>query len=291
MAPMSGGTLALTLAGGGNRAFYQLGLLRKWGPRLVPELGVIAACSAGACVGALFFSGRADLTAEFWKKRREGVTRNLDVRRLFRGERLAPHADVYRDTMVFAMQEGGLDRIRALPFPLLVLTAGLPRRTPALAAVALGLGAYNLEKQLAKERIHPTFGRRLGFVPHVFDARACETPESVADLVLASSATPPFTPVGLFDGKRLLDGGMIDNVPAFVAESHPGVERNLIVLTRPYPEGAGGRQGMRWYVGPATPTPVGRWDYTQPHLVDRTIEMGEVDGDRRLAELDAFLSR
>ncbi len=82
---------------------------------------------------------------------------------------------------------------------------------------------------------------------------------------------------------------MVDNVPAFVAESCAGIEKNVVVLTRPYPAGVAGHRGRRLYVGPERPTPVDRWDYTRPELVQRTIEMGEADGARREGELDAFL--
>lgn len=243
------GSLALTLAGGGNRAFYQLGVLERWGTRLLPELGVVAACSAGACVATLYFSGRASASRTFWTERRAGVTKNLDFARVLRGELLAPHAGVYRDTMIFAMRDGGLERLRALPFPLLVLAAAFHPRLHPWAAVVIGLTAYNLEKRLAPARIHPTFGRKLGFLPRIYDARDCETPEQVADLILASSATPPFTPIGSFRELALLDGGMVDNVPAFVAEAHPGITKNLVILTRPYPEALIGRRGPRLYVG------------------------------------------
>jgi len=282
--------LALTLAGGGNRAFYQTGILNRWGERLVPRLRVVAACSAGACVAALFFAGRSDVSGAFWKRRREGVTRNIDLRRLLRGQSPAPHAPIYRDTMIFAMQEGGLERLRALPFPVLVLASGLPRWTPPPLAALFGIAAYNLEKQLAPRRIHPLIGRRLGFEPVVFDARDCRTPEELADLVMASSATPPFTPVGRFGDRPLLDGGLVDNVPAFIADEYPGVKQNLVVLTRPYPSGVIGSQGRRLYVGPLEPTPVSRWDYTRPELVDATIEMGERDSVTHQAALDAWLA-
>jgi predicted acylesterase/phospholipase RssA len=138
--------------------------------------------------------------------------------------------------------------------------------------------------------VHPTFGRFLGFQPIVYDARNCETPEDLADLVLASSATPPFTPVGRIGARRLLDGGMIDNVPAFVAEQHQGVRRHLVVLTRPYPPGVIGRRGQRLYVGPLTATPVSRWDYTRPELVDATIAMGERDSEVHGPLLDSLLA-
>ena len=283
--------LALTLAGGGNRAFYQTGLLNRWGERLLPRLRVVSACSAGACVAALHFAQRSLETGAFWRRRRDGVVRNVDVMRLLRRQPIAPHGEVYRDTMIFAMQEGGLERLRALPFPLLVLTAGLPGWTPTPLAVLLGIAAYNLEKRIAPDRVHPRFGRWLGFDPVVYDARDCETPDALADLVLASSATPPFTPVGRIGGRRLLDGGMVDNVPAFLADGFPGVRRHLVVLTRPYPAGVLGRHGQRLYVGPRSPTPVSRWDYTRPDLVDATIAMGEKDTEFHGPALESLLVR
>jgi predicted acylesterase/phospholipase RssA len=282
--------LALTLVGGGNRAFYQAGLLNRWAEHLLPRVRVLAACSAGASVACIFLSGRAAATRTFWTQRRAHVTKNLDWRRLLAGQRVAPHGAVYRDTMIFAMQDGGLERLRAQPFPILVLAAGWPVWLPTTTAMLLGLGAYNLEKRLYPDRVHPTFGRRLGFEPIVYDARDCETPEQLADLILASSATPPFTPVGNFGGRRLLDGGLIDNVPAFVAEQVDGVRHHLVMLTRPYPNGVLGVHGNRLYVGPTRPTPVSRWDYTQPHLLDATIAMGEQESELHAAALAEFLN-
>ena len=282
--------LALTLAGGGNRAFYQAGLLNRWADRLLPRLRVIAACSAGACVATVFLSGRSDETREFWKRRRDGVTRNFDWRQLLAGRRPTPHAEVYRDTVVFAMRDGGLERMRGQPFPILVLATGWPRWLPTTAAMLTGLAAYNLEKRLFPTRVHPRFGRQIGFVPMVFDARECETPEQLADLILASSASPPFTPVGQFGGRRLLDGGLVDNAPAFIAERGEGVRRQVIVLTRPYPHGVLGRHGERLYLGPSQPTPISRWDYTRPDLLDETIAMGERESERYVDALDQLLA-
>lgn len=282
-------SLALTLAGGGNRAFYQAGLLEVLGSRIMPHLSVVATCSAGASMAALFFADRVDRAAGIWKRNVDGIDRNLDLRRLWRGESIAPHGRIYRETMIEAMEDGGLQRIQRLPFPLLVLTTGFSRYVPALAAVMLGLSAYNLEKRLRPRQLHPTFGRRLGFSPRIFDARECTTVEELTDLVLASSATPPFTPVGWYRGHRLLDGGVIDNVPAFVAEADPHTRRNLIMLTRPYPSGVLGRKGDRLYIGPTGDVPISRWDYTRPERLDETIAMGRRDAAVYGPALDQFL--
>lgn len=281
--------LVLTLAGGGNRAFYQLGLLNRWADLLWPRLAAVASVSAGACVLIVHLSGRREPTNRYWRDRRRHVTKNFVWSNVLRGRPPAPHGPIYRDTLLHALEEGGFERVRSQPVPLRVLTAGLPRRLSPPAAVALGLGAYSLEKRLRPERMHPTFGRALGFAPRVFDARECSSPTELADLVMASSSTPPFTPVGNFRGEPLLDGGLIDNVPAWVAEE-AGAHKNVVLLTRPYPPGAAGRRGRRLYVAPSGPVPIERWDYTRPELLDATIAMGEREAEARRGELESFLA-
>lgn len=281
--------LALTFAGGGNRAFYQLGLLLKWGDQLLPRTRAIAACSAGACVAVTYLAGRHGEAHEFWLRRREGITRNFDWGKLLRGQRPAPQGEIYRATLLHTLADGGLERVRSAPFPVFVLAARFPRFLPGGAAVLLGIAAYQLEKAMRKSMVHPSLGRAVGFTPAVFDARECETAEELTALVLASSATPPFTPVGRFRDARLLDGGMVDNVPAFVAEEVPGVERNLVLLTRVYPHAVTGQQGRRLYVAPTVPPPIDRWDYTRPALLAETIRLGEQEAAVHQAALDAFL--
>jgi hypothetical protein len=237
--------LAVTFAGGGNRAFYQLGLMNHWREQLMPRVAAMATCSAGACVATLILSGREREAGEFWKERREGVVKNFEWQKLLRGVRPTPHEPIYRETLLHAFAAGGLERVRSRPFPILILTTAFPERMPAFAAVMLGLCAYNIEKRFRRGMIHPTFGRRVGFKAMAFDARDCETPQELAELIIASSATPPFTSLGHFKGNRLLDGGIIDNVPAFLADTVAGIKRNLVLLTRPYPCAVTGRQGAR----------------------------------------------
>ena len=286
---MTARDLGLTFAGGGNRAFYQMGLLEKLGERLFPRVGAVAACSAGACVVTFYLAGRRVEADKFWKDRRRGITKNFDLTQLLRGRRPTPHAPIYRDTLLHAYDHGGLEAIARQPFPILVLAAGFPRGVPAPAAVAAGLGVYSLEKAIRKQMVHPSFGKAIGFSPVVFDARACRSKEELADLILASSATPPFTPVGSFRGQRLLDGGMVDNAPAFLLDDAPGVRKNVVFLTRPYPPPVLGPKGRRLYLAPSGPVPVTRWDYTRPDLLDETIAMGEREAAAHWPVLRDFL--
>ncbi len=281
--------VALTLAGGGNRAFYQAGLLRHWWPRLEPRVGAIGSCSAGASMAVSLMTGREREATAFWRRRRAHVTRNFEWLRLLRGERPTPHTPVYRDTLRHSLSEGGFERLRAAPYPVFVLTAVPPRWLPVPAAVVVGMTAYSLERRFRYGRLHPAAARRLGFRSQVFDLRACAGIDEVIEIVIASSATPPFTPLGRHNGSALLDGGLVDNAPAFVAESTPGIRKHLVLLTRPYPAESVGRRGMRWYLCPGEPVPINRWEYTRPDLVDATIALGEREAVRRAAELTAFL--
>jgi hypothetical protein len=282
--------LAITFAGGGNRAFYQLGLMNRWRERLLPRVALLATCSAGACVATLILSGREIEAGDFWKERRQGITKNFEWSKLLRGTRPTPHEPIFRDTLLHAFSDGGFERVRAQPFPILVLTTGFPKLMPAFAAVLLGLCAYNIEKKFRKEMVHPSLGRRVGFKALAFDARRCETAEELADLIISSSATPPFTSLGSFRGNRLLDGGIVDNAPAFLADEAPEVKRNLVLLTRPYPPHIIGRQTSRLYIAPPTVLPVHRWDYTRPELIDATIEAGERDAELYAPLLSDFLA-
>jgi hypothetical protein len=281
--------LGLTFAGGGNRAFYQYGLMSRWGPRLVPRLAGIASCSAGACVTVMWLTGRRAQAREIFQACTRGLTRNLQLGNVFRGKRIAPHGEVYRDILLAMLRDGGLDAVRRQPWPIYVIVAGFPRWMPSTLAAVMGIGAYQLEKALRPRLLHPTFGRALWFRPNVFDMRDCGTPEELTALVLASSATPPFTPVGDFQGRRYLDGGMVDNAPAFVTDGIPGVRGNVVLLTRPYAESLVGVRGTRLYVAPRQPVPCGRWDYTRPQDVELAVEAGEREAAEHEPALNAFL--
>ena len=120
--------LALTLAGGGNRSFYQQALLEAWGDKLFPRVAAVASASAGAAIITLLLSGRATEARTHWDGLRRGITKNLDLTRVLRGEPPAPHGAIYRSTMMHALADGGLERLQATPFPVFILCSAPPKR-------------------------------------------------------------------------------------------------------------------------------------------------------------------
>lgn len=223
--------------------------------------------------------------------RTRGITRNFDWSKLLRGQRPAPQGEIYRDTLLVTFADGGLERIRRQPFPIYVLASSFPALLPSAMAVTLGISLYSIERSVRRAP-HPRSPRLVGFKAIAVDARECETPAELANLILASSATPPFTPLGAFRGQRLLDGGMIDNAPAFVVEErHPETRHSIVLMSRPYHPSVMGIQGQRLYVAPTRPTPIDRWDYTRPYLLDDTVAMGENEAALHEATLLRYLDR
>ncbi len=265
--------IGITFAGGGNRAFYQLGLLERWSEALWPRVGAVAGVSAGAAAVTLLLSDRVAEAKAFFAARRVGVRGLFSAERLRRGERPFPHDDIYRATLRYTFSEGGLERVRNAPFPVRILCTAYEGRLPPALSIAMGVTAYQLEKKLVPSALHPNLPRRFGFAPRAYDARECETIDELVELIVSSSSTPPFTNLGRFDG-TLIDGSMIDNAPAFLVEDVPGIDHNIVLLTRPYDPKHVGRRGRRYYIAPRERLPITRWDYSEDAPVDATEDVG-----------------
>jgi len=241
-------------------------------------------------MAVLTLAGRTEEAHAAFAEERRGVRRNVQPSRLLRAERPMPHDGIYRRTLLRALAGDAFDRLRALPFPVYVLCAAVPRRVPPTVSVVGGLLLYQAEKKLRPRQLHPTVGRRVGFAERAYDVRECESLEALVELILASSSTPPFTRLGAFGGEDLLDGSLIDNAPAHLVASAPGVEKTLVLLTRPYPNGTGGVQRGRLYLAPSAPVPIGRWDYREHAPVDATIQLGRRDATVHAEALERFLA-
>ena len=69
------------------------------------------------------------------------------------------------------------------------------------------------------------------------------------------------------------------------------MRRNLVLLTRPYPDGVTGEHGTRLYLQPSAPIPIERWDYTERAGVEETLALGRADAARYRDQLQRWLSR
>ncbi|MDR3399491.1 MAG: patatin-like phospholipase family protein [Pandoraea sp.] len=275
----------VVFAGGGNRCWWQAGFWDVVQPELRIRPRVITGISAGAATACMLYTRDSDWVMRYYEDALRHNTRNAYWGNLLRGESVFPHYRIYRQALLDIYGEK-FSTLADAP-EIRIGVSHLPRWLGARSAVAAGLIAYNIEKYVRKT-LHPTLGQSLGFHPEFVRAQDCASVEDLADLILQSSSTPPFTPVLRRNGRPVLDGGMVDNVPvgALDAEAPGNV---LVMVTRLYPRPQmfvvphGVQQ--RLYVQPSRKVPISSWDYTSPSQMVHAYNLGRADGETFLERM------
>ena len=140
-------------------------------------------------MACIIFSGKAKEALERFKEATGRNRRNVYPAHLFSNNPVFPHYGMYRKTILDAVDADTLRLIREGP-DIRALLSRPPRWMGPRTATLAGIAEYLVEKKL-RDPVHPTFGRRMGFTPRVVSVRQCETASELADLILASSCTPP----------------------------------------------------------------------------------------------------
>lgn len=266
---------SVVFAGGGSRCLWQVGFWEVVSKAmgLFPER--VAAVSAGAAMACLIFSGKAEESLARFKDATAQNQRNVYLGNVFTKTPVFPHYAMFRQAVLDTIDPETMEVLHTGPDILVLLSRPPGWMGPRMATV-VGIFGYSLEKKL-RSPVHPTFGRRIGFRPDVVSVRECSTPSELADLLLASSCTPPFTPLLSWRGKPALDGGFIDNVPVCVLD---GVDdAMLVLLSRQYDRVQIPRKEHRTYVQPSRPITISNWDYTNPEGLQETYDLGRADGE------------
>lgn len=281
---------SVVFAGGGHRCWWQAG----WWDVAARDIGLrpsqIAGVSAGAATACLVHASDAQTGLDFYQHRLHAGSRNFYPQHLFKaGQKVLPHESIYREALLALLGGEAFARLRATAPSIRIMFARPAAYLPAVLATAAGLAAYNMEKYWRRP-LHPTFGLRLGFTPQVVLMQSCADVQSLIDLIMASSSTPPFTAVQTIDGAPALDGGLVDNVPvaALDVSGVGGAGRILVLLTRRYRD----RDPVfehegRVYVQPSRPVAASSWDYTSPGAYRATYQQGRDDAILFLKWLEA----
>jgi predicted acylesterase/phospholipase RssA len=265
---------AAVFAGGGNRCFWQAGFWSEAAPALGLAPHRVAATSAGAAIACVLFAGRLPEGLAHFRSAVAANPRNVYPGNVFHGRPVFPHAAMYRQALLALIDPDSLARLHAGPEVLVPVTRA-PRWLGVRTAFVVA-GLADALEHAARPSVHPRLARRLGFAAEYVSVRSCPSPEALADLVLASSCTPPFTPALAYGGRPALDGGIADNVPAAAVDSDDGP--TLVLLTRPFARLP--RDPARVYVQPSVPVPVSAWDYTDPAGIQAAFDLGRRDADR-----------
>ncbi|WP_186017611.1 patatin-like phospholipase family protein [Burkholderia gladioli] len=280
----------VVFAGGGNRCWWQAGFWDVAQPALGIRPRVITGISAGAATACMLYTSNSQWVMRYYLDALRGNTRNAYWGNLLRGKPVFPHYRIYRQALVDIYGER-FTQLADAP-EIRIGVSHVPRWLGARSAVAAGLIAYNIEKYIRKT-LHPTLGQSLGFRPEFVRAQDCAHVDELADLILQSSCTPPFTPVLRRAGRPVLDGGMVDNVPVGGLDATPG--RVLVMVTRRYPRPqrftvAHGEQ-TRLYVQPSAKVPISSWDYTSPGQMQHAYDLGRRDGEDFVAAMGTEAAR
>jgi hypothetical protein len=273
---------AIAFAGGGNRCYWQGGFYEAVASSIHLKPSLMTAVSAGSF--ALSYS-----LLELGPKVRNLVIaacgphlRNVDIKGWLAGGALYPVGPMYLDLLRNVLGDPELAKLQASG-SIQIAVARLPRRLPPLLGVALGIGAYQVEKKLFHP-VHPTLGHKLGIQQEFIAVRDLKTASELHDLIIASGGVPPFMPVTKIGDEPAFDGGLVDNVPVKpLEEIERQGGRTLVLLTRRYktlPQVSG-----RTYVQPSVVVPVKQFDIKNGEGIRQAYELGLKDGRNFAAAL------
>ena len=266
----------LIFAGGGNRCWWQAGVvstLLDSGWKLPPAL---VGTSAGAAMAfALMTSAikqALDSCRELYRANQLLIHRAslLPLRFDF------AHAQIYPDWIESIVTDHSIGLLRDSPSRLRV---GISRPASGLGltgSLAVASIAYILERY-SSSRFHPVLPRYLGLRQQLLDVGEFDAVCDLRRLLQASAAAAPFMKAQQVNGQWGFDGGYTDNAP-IPEQSREERERTLVLLTRHYP---GLPQTFRFrdrvYWQPSRKIPVSTWDCRPHTTVDSAFELGMID--------------
>ena len=264
-------------AGGGSRCIWQLGFwegANKAGLGLAETIDYAASTSAGCAMARATMLDRGPEALDVAKQLISRNPRNIHWQNLRpgSGKPLLPHLAIYHEMMETFLRPTDLEQLadKRVEF----LMAQFPAYLPSGIGAALAFAVYGVEKRLTSS-LHPSWTHKMGFKPIVKGNQDAQNLAELIDIILAASCVPPVLPSNGYKGIRVLDGGIIDNVPAHLADGREG--RTLVLLSKRYkhvlPE-----PGKRVYVQPSEVIMIDKFDYANPTGIQEAYDLGLKDG-------------
>ncbi|GAA5074234.1 hypothetical protein GCM10023209_21130 [Roseibacterium beibuensis] len=264
----------IVFSGGGLRCFWQGGFLSRIGQERTLTPQRMTGVSGGALAGAAWIAGIAERLLDEMSSAFEERDHNLD---LFDADSdgITPHQKIYCDVVARVMDDAACAKVaQAAQFQIQIAH---PPETghPTLTGTALA-AAYEAELHTVKSP-HFSWAEKLGLQAHLVDANEVAQNGRLVDLITAAAVIPPVFEPPLWDGKRVVDGGMADQAP--MPAPNEGV--TWVLLTRPYkrlPE-----MENRFYIWPSNETPADKIDFTDPRKLRDTWDLGVSDAENWLS--------
>jgi predicted acylesterase/phospholipase RssA len=265
-------------AGGGSRCFWQLGFwegAKEAGLDLQSSVKFAGSTSAGCAMSTAAVLDRSHYALTLFKDFTAQNPRNIHWNNIspFKQGTLLPHARMYREALKELIGPDDLERLKKTSIHFLM--SGYPKWLGGTIGATTALCIYSLEKTLRKDPIHPRWPAKAGFKPLIGRATDCHTLQDYISMVLAASCIPPILPEGRFGGRKVLDGGLIENIPVRLADKEPG--ETLVLLSRKYERELPSTKRVTW-VQPSEQIKIDKFDYANPDGLQETFELGIADG-------------
>jgi len=265
-------------AGGGSRCFWQLGFwegAKEAGLDLQSSVKFAGSTSAGCAMATAALLDRSHYALHLFKDFTAQNPRNIHWNNIspFKQGTLLPHARMYREALKELIGPDDLESLKKTSIHFLM--SGYPKWLGGTIGATTALCIYGLEKTLRKDPIHPRWPARAGFKPLIGRATDCHTLQDYISMVLAASCIPPILPEGRFGGRKVLDGGLIENIPVRLADKEPG--ETLVLLSRKYECELPSTKRVTW-VQPSEQIKIDKFDYANPDGLQETFELGIADG-------------
>lgn len=264
----------IVFSGGGLRCFWQGGFLHRLGEERSLQPERVSGVSGGALAGAAWISGRGEDLLEEMCAAFETRDSNLD---LFNADEkgITPHQRLYCAVVDRVLGAEATGRVAEGPDFQIRIAHPPETGLPTLTGTALA-AAYEAELHI-KGAPHFGWAEKMGLRAEMIDARQAAREGRLVELVNAAAVIPPVFEPPLWNGRRVVDGGMSDQAPM----PEPDRGETLVLLTRQYrrlPEKPG-----RCFVWPSCETPADKIDFTDPQKLRDTWALGQRDAERYLA--------
>jgi len=264
----------LVFSGGGTRCFWQGGFLDATRDALPVNPDRITGVSGGALSAAGFIAHKGhallEAMADIFAARDSNVNWHDPA-----GEGgITPHQRMYREVVEDVLAGEGVAAVAEGP-AFQILLGHPPASALGKLTGTLSTAAYEAELHTGGGP-HFVWAEKAGVGSTLVDARAAARTGRLTDLICAAAAIPPVFEPPLWDGRPVIDGGMVDQAPM----PDPDDGRTLVLLTRDY--GSVPDLSDRTYLWPSREVPADKIDFTDPADILRSSEIGEADGRRFL---------
>lgn len=266
----------LAFAGGGNRCWWQGGLIahlleRGWA---LPQQ--LVGTSAGAAVAAACMSAGPRAAFQACRELYDGNDRLFNWRGLARLKLQFALQHIYPAWLESFVSSEHFEAIKRSGRQLRVAVTQPARALGLSGSLLAGSLAYLLDKKLAHS-IHPRLPKWLGLKQAFFDLHQCADASQARTLLQAAAAAAPFMHSQRVKGQWAFDGGYTDNAP-IPPQTEREKSKTLVLLTRHYPAlPATFAWRGRNYWQPSRPVPVSTWDCRPTTQVRDALELGLTD--------------